>query len=461
MKLGIETMGKYKKNKPYLTIFSILIFCSFLSGCSILIDSINLLKETDASTMLAENITETTISVTPISLKDTQTSESLQQTPSPENTSIPDIQNLVIWVPPQFDPSQNTKESKILTDLIGKFTEEHPGVNITFRVKAITGEGSALSALSAAKNAAPDVIPSLVILNRNDLLSAVQKGLVYPITTNIFSEANSWYSYAKQSSAAENYIYGIPIAGDTLVMVYRASKTGAAMTTWEDILSRGLPIAFVPASSDGLFPTFIYLAKGGKLIDDKGQPWLDQSILVDTLKLFLTGGQNGAFPPSLAQVVDQSQNWQMFLEGSVSIIISNFSTFQHNKGPDIKAMAIPLFTDNQRYPLMNTWNIAVTTSNAEIQNLGIQFAEKMADPIFNDIWTANAGFFPVRQSEHVEWQKDESYDTILKILPDAALLPESQILNKISPILNMAVSKVIKSQTTPEQAAQEAISELE
>jgi hypothetical protein len=34
-------------------------------------------------------------------------------------------------------------------------------------------------------------------------------------------------------------------------------------------------------------------------------------------------------------------------------------------------------------------------------------------------------------------------------------------LNKISPILNMAVSKVIKSQTTPEQAAQEAISELE
>jgi hypothetical protein len=79
-----------------------------------------------------------------------------------------------------------------------------------------------------------------------------------------------------------------------------------------DILSRGLPIAFVPASSDGLFPTFIYLAKGGKLIDDKGQPWLDQSILVDTLKLFLTGGQNGAFPPSLAQVVIRAKTGKCF-----------------------------------------------------------------------------------------------------------------------------------------------------
>ena len=455
-------MRKYKKNKPYLTFFSILIFCCFLSGCSKIIDSINLLKGTNAVTMPVENFTHATISATPFSQKDTRSGESLQQTPSSsEKTSIPDIRNLAIWVPPQFDPSQDTKESKILTDLINKFTEEHPEVSISIRIKAVAGDGSALSALSAAKNAAPDVIPSLVILNRNDLLSAVQKGLVYPITTNIFSEANSWYSYAKQASVVENYIYGIPIAGDALVMAYRESKTGAEMTTWEEIFSRGLPIAFVPSSSDGLFPTFIYAAKGGKLIDDKGQPWLDQSILVDSLNFFLTGGQNGAFPPSLSQVVDQSQNWQMFLEGSVSILISNFSTFEHNKGPDIKAMSIPLFTKNKMYPMMNTWNIAVTSSDTEIQNLGIQFAEKMADPIFNDIWTANAGFFPVRQSEHIEWQKDESYDTILKILPDAALLPESQILNKISPILNEAVSKVIKSQTTPEQAAQEAISELE
>ena len=151
----------------------------------------------------------------------------------------------------------------------------------------------------------------------------------------------------------------------------------------------------------------------------------------------------------------------MFLEGSVSITISNFSTYQHNKGPDIKAIAIPLFADNKMYPLMDTWNVAVTTSDTETQNLGIQLAEKMADPIFNDLWTASAGFFPVRQSEHIEWQKNDSYEMISKILPDAALLPDSQILNKISPILNNAVSKVIKSQSTPEQAAQEAISELE
>jgi ABC-type glycerol-3-phosphate transport system substrate-binding protein len=455
---------RYKINKWQASLTVILFFAFLLSGCT-LTEEFFQPKNDVATTEVTATETVNGNSTVTATNSAAELTENPVVTRQPATidavTPSPEVTNLSIWIPPQFDPSQDTDEAKILTDLINTFMKENPGVSISFRIKGTSGDSNALNSLSAAKNAAPDVIPSLVILDRNDLLTAVQKGLVYPINTGIFSDTNSWYSFAKQASAADNLIYGIPIAGDALVMVYRMSKTGSEMTTWEDILSRGLPIAFVPSSSDALFPTFIYSAMGGKLIDDQGQPWLDQSILVQTLNFFLTGGQNGAFPPSLAQVVDQSQNWQMFLEGSVSIIISKFSTFRHNQGTDIDAISLPLFSDTGSYPLMNTWNIALTTGDTEIQKIGVKFAEKLADPIFNDLWTAQAGYFPVRESEHIAWENDSQLNTILKINPGASLIPNNQILNKISPILNEAVSKVIKSLTTPEQAAQEAIAELE
>lgn len=454
-----------KKNKWQASLIVILLFAFLFSGCTLISD--NFFQPKNDKTPIETAATKTdnrnsTVTTTDSAEKSTGITDVTEQSVTMQAiTPSSEVTNLSIWIPPQFDPSQDTDEAKLLTDLINTFMKENPDVSVSFRIKGTSGDSSALNSLSAAKNAAPDVIPTLVILDRNDLLAAVQKGLVYPINTEIFSDTNSWYSYAKQSSSVDNLIYGIPIAGDALVMAYRMSKTGSEMTTWDDILSRGLPIAFVPSSSDALFPAFIYSAMGGKLIDDQAQPWLDQSILVQTLNFFLTGGQNGAFPPSLSQVVDQSQNWQMFLEGSVSIIISNFSTYRHNQGTDINAISLPLFSESGSYPLMNTWNIALTAGDTEIQKIGIKFAEKFADPIFNDLWTSKAGYFPVRESDHIAWQNDNQFETILKINPGASLIPSSQILNKISPILNEAVSKVIKSLATPEQAAQEAIAELE
>ncbi len=453
-------------------LLSILLAACLFSGCTLINEKLDQLNEkiedmSATATLSADADSEEekptpttgpTLRVTQNNSADEDEDEDdTEPTASTESATI----NLSIWIPPQFDPAQGTDEAKIFSEMIEEFLTENPDVRLSMRVKSTSGDSSALNTLSTAKNAAPDVIPSLVILDRNDLLSAFQKGLLYPIRTNIFADANSWYGYSKQASAIDSLVYGIPIAGDALVMVFRPSKTGAEMTTWDEILSRGLPIAFSPSSSDALFPTFIYAAMGGKLVNDQGQAWLDQSILTQTLHFFLSGGQNGAFPPSLSQVIDNSQNWQMFLEGTVSIIVSKFSTYRHNQGTDIDAIALPRFPENNSYPLMTTWNVALTTNDPATQEYAIKFAEKLADPIFNDRWTSAAGYFPVRQSDHAAWQTDEQYQTILAINPNATLIPNAQILNKITPILNAAVSKVINTVATPEQAAQEAIAELE
>ena len=96
--------------------------------------------------------------------------------------------------------------------------------------------------LTVAASAAPSALPALMILDRNNMMTAVQKGLIFPIETKLFAEADSWFRYARESAVVDNVRYGIPVAGDPLVLVYRPALTGPDMNNWEEILTRGLQI---------------------------------------------------------------------------------------------------------------------------------------------------------------------------------------------------------------------------
>jgi maltose-binding protein MalE len=367
---------------------------------------------------------------------------------------------LTVWVPPQFDPATNNEVSKLMTGIVTEFIEENPNTQVSIRVKALSGDSSAINTLSAAVNAAPEIIPSLIILNRNDMLEAVRKGLIYPISTGIFSDAASWYTYAKESSAANNLIYSIPIAGDPLVLGYRPSKTGAEVTTWEEILSRGLPIAFDPSSADDLLGTFIYLAMGGRITNDLSQPWLDQSILTQTLELFLSGGQKGAFPPSLAQGSTGTDNLQQFIEGSIHMIVTKMSAIQRSQKTDISMIPLPLFNEHKEYPMVETWNIVLSNTNPDIQTLAVKLAEKMADPNFNDRWSYAAGYLPVRTNAHNAWENDPFYVHLETLAENGQLIQPGQTLNKVIPEINEAISAVIKTIALPQDAAAAAVEAL-
>lgn len=374
--------------------------------------------------------------------------------------AVPETFTIQLWIPPQFDPEQNTLAGNALSEAIAAYTETHPNVSISLRIKATTGDSSVLNTLTAANHIAKGVLPSLVLLSRSDMETAVQRGLAQPITTSVLSDSTSWYGYARQSAVIENTIYGIPILGDSLVLTYRNAKIGAGLTDWQDILTRGLPIGFAPSSSTSLFATFIYLSLGGKLTNDQGQAYLDPQILTDTLNFFLSGGQNGAFPPSLAQLVDQSQVWQRFSDGTMHIIASQFSSFRHFQNKDISVHPLPLPEQSTDYPLVNTWNLVMTEDDPHLQKEAVNFAEFLADINENDVLSVSAGYLPVRNSEHEAWRDDPQAENVRFMSENALLIPNNQILSKIVPIINTAVSQIIRNQATPETAAQDAINSL-
>lgn len=453
----------------------VLLMLFILSGCEMIQNAISQIFPTASTQAVSlpnteytsEPVAAITNTVLPSDTTPVSTAEAEEEnqqtaaiTSTPEFTPTPEIKTIELWVPQQFDPAGNTESGPVLTSLITQFTAENPDTNVVIRVKANEGESSTLNTLAAAKNAAPDVIPSLILLSRSEMETAVQKGLVQPISTELFADQYTWYSYARQSAVIDSTVYGIPILGDALVLTYRVSKSGAAFVDWPDILTRGMPIAFVPSSQTALFPTFIYKAMGGKTTNDQGLTYLDQSKLTDSLNFFLEGGQKGVFPPSIAQVPDQTQNWQLFNDGTVNLIISQFSTFRHFESTDISAIALPLFEGTEVYPLAFTWNLVLTEDKPELQRLAVKFAERMAEPGFNDDWALASGYLPVRDTDHLAWADNSQNQTMLTISESAGLIPNNATMNKILPLINNAVSQVIKNTSSPEAAAQEAVANL-
>ncbi len=153
-------------------------------------------------------------------------------------------------------------------------------------------------------------------------------------------------------------------------------------------------------------------------------------------------------------------NLQMFLEGSIHMIVTRLPAFKHYAKNDIEAIPLPLEKENSPYPLVNTWNVVLTNSNPEHQNLAVKLAEKLADPVFNDEWTNAAGFLPVRTTDHTVWGKDSFYENMQFISKKAELIPNSQILGKILPVINQAITSVIKTSASPEDAAKTATDSL-
>lgn len=120
-------------------------------------------------------------------------------------------------------------------------------------------------------------------------------------------------------------------------------------------------------------------------------------------------------------------------------------------------MPLPLIDDSNPYPLVNTWNAVIPTQNPEIQELAIELAKAIAASEFNDRWTYSSGYLPVRNNDLTNWRTDPGYEGVMLMSEKGVLIQSGNIIAKLVPILNSAISKVIQTAMTPEQAAREAI----
>lgn len=381
-----------------------------------------------------------------------------QPTPLPSEISEPGKISLMIWLPPEFDPEAGTPAGNLLAARLESFLSLHPDVEIRVRIKAKEGVGGLLDSLSTASAAAPLALPDLVALPRPLMEAAALKGLLRPFDdlTQI-QLATDWYPYANELAHVQNSTFGLPFAGDALLVAYSPDSGPDAPFTWGETVTISGTLAFPASDPQALFPLSLYLAAGGAILDEQGRPALDPAALTRALDFLAQAEAGGSLPYWIMQHETLDQSWEAFDQGQVNQTLTWSSRILTRS--DIRASLLPA-PDATNLTLITGWVWALPGTQPNRQSLSAELAAHLVDSTFLVQWAAAAGYIPTRSAAIGAWSQPETSSLVEQIALVARPYPAADLLLALGPVLKQATLDVLTHQQTPQQAAEEATAEL-
>ncbi len=386
-------------------------------------------------------------------------------TPPILQTSEPDTPpsgptTIRIWLPPDFDPTNGSPRANILQGRLDEFVERRSDVRVETRIKDVEGPGGIIDTLGTAGAAAPLAIPDLVALPQHALENAAIKGLLHPFNglTSAMDDPD-WYEYARQLSHLQDNTFGIPFAGDVLILVYRPSILENRPTNWASTLEvstdASATLSFPAADPTCLVTLTFYQSTGGPILDGENRPTLDALRLTEVLSYYQRAQQSSLMPFWLTQYETDEQSWSAYEENQAEMVITWASRYLQNLPVDSTAAPIPMSTGTP-FTLATGWAWALSSPDSDRQVISTQLAEFLSTGAFLAEWVASIGYLPPRPSALAAWE-DVTIQTLLnQVSQSAHLVPSLDIITTLGPVLQKATVDILKDQASPTTAADEA-----
>ena len=379
----------------------------------------------------------------------------------PDISEITNQHVLTIWLPPQFDPNDGTPAGDLLRQRLDAFMTEYPNVEIDVRIKAISGPGGLLESLTTASAAAPDAMPTLILLNRASLETAALKGLINPlddISTTI--DDTNWYEYARELAIIQSSVYGLPFAGDAMILVYRPSQFSTVPKDWDTIMGMQQQVLFPAADPEGLLTLAEYRSLGAPIQDTQLHPTLDAEQLSVVFNLYEDGARNGVFLNSSTQYQADSQVWQAYTEKSTHAVITWSSHYLSELPADSSATPLPVLGD-EAYTIADGWMWALSDTDPERKVLGVALAEYLVDSNFMAEWAPNTGYLPTRPTSLASINNQNLKTLLSQVVISSHVRPSTDLTTAIGPAVQEAAVQIIKRQINAMDAAQTAADKLQ
>ncbi len=445
MKLRKE-INRYLRKRYYHLILGV-ILAAVLAGCNALPFEIPWLMEGDPEPTLSPGQVNEITPTPEVPMID-------EQVPAP-------ITELTLWVPPEMDPALEIESSRLFAERLEAFSEAHDDLVINVRIKAASGVGGLLDALTATHSAALDIVPDLIVLSRPDLESAALKGIIFPLDglTEIPDDTD-WYGFARDMALIQGSTFGLPFAGDSLALVYRPSELQGLPNSWAGLIDDGVELVFPVESDQALFPLSLYLGEGGVIQDSQRRPVLEAEPLEAVFGLFQQGVESGAFPARLNQYQTSSQVWSAFMNEEEDLVVTWFSNYL-KEGP-ADAAIMTLFPMNDEAVSLGTglgW--AVASLDESRRPVAVELAEFLVQAEYLAEWTLAAGYIPPRPTALETWQNQALRITLNQAAIMTRLRPANDTITSIGPILREGTRQVLQNQLSPAEAAQAAVDSFE
>jgi multiple sugar transport system substrate-binding protein len=381
-------------------------------------------------------------------------------TPAGETTVMPtanptptvDNSTLTIWLPPAFRPDSNSSAGNILNDRIETYKTMHPGLIIDVRVKAASGTGGMRDSLAVAAAAAPGALPDLVALDQSNLRAAAIKGLIRPIDGLLPSDSwDSLFPYAESMVVVDDQHYGLPFAGDAMVLAgtlvpYPAPQRWAETGSWTSPM-------FAPlGDSRASFLFFGYYAAGGTPMLTVAEAGIEPAPFAQVLEWLQTMQEDGVLSPRSTQI-DSFESSFLAIENFGESSATLYSVASKSSDYFIGYLPTP---DGVPFSLATGWSWAVATPELGRQVRASNLMAWLTDPQFLAKWSDAQGVFPPSRTALDSWNEGVRRALAAGVLERAQTFPSEEISAFAGPIFSKAAKRVLVEGVSPADAAQEA-----
>ncbi|MCJ7548807.1 MAG: extracellular solute-binding protein [Anaerolineae bacterium] len=410
------------------------------------------------------------------------TASPLPGTP-PTTTPVSREVNLTLWVPDILDPYGATNGVEAFGAQVEAFDRASREINVEVLVKKGTGSGGLYDLLSTASYVAPAIVPDLLILHQQELLKAAREGLIQPMDDYMPSDAG-YFPTALEAMATEEGLWAFPYVATAEQMGYRASVTATAPITWTAVLSQAYSLVLPGSPPDGLASDALlsmYIGAGGRVVDDKGQPTLDRTVLEEIYGFILSLQEEGLFDAEqVLGLTDTEDCWAALLAGQAQLApvsvsaywnprLASLSEEDESSAPEMPATAsdvvLPTWVPTESgapVTILHTWGIAVTTDDPVRKEAALELvrwlvsAQRMAD------LTRTASLAPTRQQVVETWELPADEEAfVLTLLSSSVSPPPASAEPVVRRALQTGLTAILQGESvTADASASQALANL-
>jgi len=434
-----------KRNFILRTIFSALLVILMIAGC-------------DAISHVESILGITTTPVSETTIPTVETFQAPSQTLPPEEERE---LTLILWVPPQFAPTEENPGGKVLIERLATFEQDNPGLKVEVRVKSLEGSGGLLASLATTTAAAPEALPGLVLLNRSDFETAALKGLIFPITSRAVEYNNpDYFPFILDITSFQGIQYGLPLFFDPLVMAYNSRLIAYPPRTWSELITQDDTVLFNLNDPGAPIPFTVYLASGGSLLNAEGDPVLEPDPLTRTYQFFFNGANSNVFPAWLADLQTNNDTWNAYTRGQGIYALIWASQALRNPVDNTTITALPV-SPSSPVSLVDGWMLCITNPTAERSKYDLLLADYLLEPEFLARWSETAGYVPAQRSVLAQWTDQSIAETLTLAADQSVSVPNNEVKQLLGSILNQYAISLVRRQTSPMQAVADSLTNLE
>jgi ABC-type glycerol-3-phosphate transport system substrate-binding protein len=373
-----------------------------------------------------------------------------------------------VWTTELFSPTQMFTGGQILVQQVVQFKEAHADAALEFVVKKPYGKGGILDYLLATQSVVPDLLPDLVLIDVDELGTAVQAGLLQPLDDWVPTELKEdLYPAIRQSNSYDGRLYGLQVFADLEHLVYNTGKLTVSPRSWPGVLSNPGPYIF-PAggeaglANDAFWIQYLAVAPAPSNASER-QSTLDEEGLISVFQYYQEGLTRGIFPSAIQSYHGVDDCWKQYQAGAAVLSHVNSHLYLRDRQSiaSTSAALIP-GSSGPAASINQGWTLALVADDPVRQALASDFALRMMAPDVNAAWNRSARYLPTRQTALAEWDPLDTYTSLARQLLETAQ-PRLRLANstQVSAAVQEAIENVLTRSLTPEEAAAWVIQEID